>query len=196
VGPPHIFVLLMKSGAVTAEALAPLLALLPEERYVQTSARGGEAFDSTRWPLRVDAELMRLAAGRMPFDPRLSAALDELDATTGHEPLRTLSDQTIIRLLMAMGIPKDVIPSWYRSRARGDVLDQAPWPEPLAQVMHAAAYAKYTAADGLWAYELHRGMRLAAKTIAEGLEVALRAGALTASELIEAAIASVKLTGR
>lgn len=89
---PGLFSVLVRDGVLPRAEVEGLARGLPEESFVCTGAREGEAFDSTRWRLAYDAALAAYAAARLdPSDsvqalvPRIrDAARDGLFAYHVH----------------------------------------------------------------------------------------------------------------
>jgi hypothetical protein len=79
---PGLFFYLVRDGVLSAEAVAPLIDALPEEKIVQTAVRGGEAFDSTRWPVARDAAIANFAARRLG-ESAIDHALGEIARAGG-----------------------------------------------------------------------------------------------------------------
>lgn len=190
-GAPGLFAVLVARGVVTPEQLAPLLGRLPEEQYVRTSARGGEAFDSTRWPLARDAALARFIASRYD-DPALARALLELaDADGDPARLRALARLANARLIAAYGGEVSMFTQVWGAASPAEL---AAFTGPPADPASANCVADlcsvhHEAADGLYAYHLHRGLAGAgAEAAARLAERAIAAGRLDAEELVAAAL--------
>lgn len=188
---PGLFAVLVARGVVTPEQLAPLLARLPEEQYVRTSARGGEGFDSRRWPLAHDAALARFIAGR-DDDPALARALLELaDADGDPARLRGLARLANARLIAAYGGDASMFTQLWGAASPAEL---AAFTGPPADPASANCVADlcsvhHEAADGLYAYHLHRGLAGAgAEAAARLAERAIAAGRLDARELVAAAL--------
>jgi hypothetical protein len=66
---PGLFSVLVRDGVIPRAEVEGLAQGLPQESFVCTGAREGEAFDSTRWPLAYDAALAEYVAARLdPLD--------------------------------------------------------------------------------------------------------------------------------
>lgn len=192
---PGLFYFLVEAGAVPFELMEPLLSKLPEEKIVGTSIRGGEAYDSTRWPVARDAELTRFAARRFAL-PELDAALQEIERAAGDAGrLRTLSRLSLARVFASMGadteafqkICSDMTP------AEAAVFKEprlSPDTAPLVDYLYRAYHG---AADGLFAYHAYRKIPgPSAIPAAQFLLSALKAKKLQPEELVDAAIALVE----
>ncbi len=193
---PGLFYFLVDGQALNAEQLAPLLALLPPERIVTSSARNGEAYDSTRWPLARDAMLAGLAARRFRI-PELDATVDALEAAFGQsDTLRAMARKASARAFAAMGADASAFIS-LRSDATAEDLavfneSEPRWPIDLASLAEAVSFAYYLASDGLYAYHAHRGIPgPSAEPASRVVHEALKRGCLSVSELVNAAITLV-----
>jgi hypothetical protein len=113
---PGVFYYLLRDGLVAESAISALLEALPPQGYVQTSARGGEAFDSTQWPLIWDVTLAAIAANRL--------------IKVGDEVLRAA---TRIRLDHLLALADDGLYAYHVHRRL-----PGPTGEPSADVIRAA----------------------------------------------------------
>lgn len=187
---PGLFFHLERAGEVTAEALAPLLARLPPESYVRTDRRGGEAFDSVRWPVARDAALASLAARRLA-DPRLDAALAEIERAAGDlARLRALAREGSARSFRAAGADLSLLSQLWRDAgpAEAAIFAAPPWPYESARRVELLCHAHHSAAEGLYAYHAHRRLPGSSADAAVALvREALACGRLTIEGLIAAA---------
>jgi hypothetical protein len=191
--PPGLFLFLIRDGVMNAEALRPLLAVLPPERFVQTAVRNGEGFDSTRWPLARDAALARHAARRWP-DPHVPGVLDEIAAVSdAREALSELRGRTQARMYAAGGVDVAVFARVWRREvtdAERQIFQEPAWSADDAQRAADLVESHWQAADGLYAYHVHRGLPgPSAEPAARVVASTLGAGLLTISAVVEAAIA-------
>lgn len=147
--------------------LRGLVAALPAEHYVVTDRRGGEGFDSTRWPVARDAALAREAARRLGGE-EVSAALAAIDGAEGDvEALRRAVKEALGRVL-----------------AGGSV------------AAHALLLAELGAAEGLYAYHVHRRLPgPGAEAAAHVVAAAIAAGRMTAAEVVASASALAGVAG-
>lgn len=191
--PPGPFAELVRTGSIAEAELAPLLERLPDEEFVRTSARDGEAFDSRRWPLVCNARLATTLVTHLdnPLG-QLRATSDVLHACAGdHTRLRLLNRQAFARSLAASGISFEELQSLVPDAGE---LERAVLAEPrldpnMAELAHALVLAHFAAADGLYAYHVARGLPgPAADACARLAQVALERGLITTSELVELAI--------
>ncbi|MFV8751489.1 hypothetical protein ACNOYE_13170 [Nannocystaceae bacterium ST9] len=191
--PPGMFDALVRAGTLDADALGKLLRRLPDEHYVSTEARGGEAFDSRRWPLACDAALATWLA-RMLDDPegRIAQTEDELDLREGvPEAIDSLARDRMVRLYAAMGMTRAMLVQ-IMPKLREDelaILAEPTW--PLADAQNAAdlAAAHHHALDGLFAYHVHRGLAGPSADAAANLaKRALAAGRIDVAGLVDLAI--------
>jgi hypothetical protein len=185
----------VKDGHLDVAALAPLLAALPPEQYVRTAVRGGEGFDSRRWPVANDAALARLALRRLGLPPeRVDEALAAIDACAGDPArLRPLARMAAARRFAAAGAGPDLFSKLYRDPTPEELAVFAA-PAPAAPDSELAAIsavidACYQAADGLYAYHCHRGVPgMSAQPAATLVASALQGGGLTTAELVAEAL--------
>lgn len=191
---PGLFFHLERDGTVTAEALAPLLSRLPPESFVRTEARGGEAFDSVRWPVARDAALASLAARRLG-EPTLAAAQAEIDAAAGDPArLRALARAASARVFATAGADLEMFQRlWHDAGAEEAAIFAAPpWPFEAARRVESLCHVHHHAADGLYAYHAYRGLHgPGAEPAAILVRTAIAMGRLTVDELVSAACALV-----
>ncbi len=180
---------------MTEAALAPLLAVLPPEKYISTNLRGGEAYDSTRWPVANDAALASIAAQCLD-KPALEQALQQIAGVRGDRlSLRALARASTAQSLAAMGGDADVFLMLWPDATPADLaLFSAPSISPdIASMVEALCYAHYQAADGLYAYHVHRGIPgYSAEPAARIVRYAIENGKLHPDELISLAISIVR----
>lgn len=183
---------------MTEESLAPLLSRLAPERYRSSPARGGEAYDSTRWPLARDVALARWIAGR-DDDLAVARALAELAAAdVDLTRLRALARVAYARMIAACGGDTSMFTQLCTDATPADL---AVFAEPRGDAATAGVIAElcsvhHAAADGLYAYHVHRRIpgpsAEAAARLAQG---ALGLGRITVSELVAAALALLPAEG-
>lgn len=153
---PGPFFFLVRDGLLAPDRLAPLLARLPAEAYTRIAARDGEAFDSTRWPVARDAALATWIARRFD-EPAIEPTLAELETAADLARIRALSQTATARLLRASGA--DI--ALFARMATPTPADLAVFAEPpcspeLAQLVADLCAAHLGAAEGLFAYHVHR----------------------------------------
>lgn len=198
---PGLFRVLHERGVVNDDSLAPLLELLVDEGYVRSSARDGEAFDSSRWPLELDAALAGWIAARWD-DPAVARALGELTVADGDAArLRALTRRADARVFASAGADAAMFRRLWPDAGPaelavfGEPREDGASAQRVADLCHAYAGA----ADGLYAYHVHRGLPgPGAEAAARVAEAAIGAGRITAEGLIAAAIEAlmlVRLTG-
>lgn len=193
---PGLFRILHERGLVREQSLAPLLALLPDEQYVRSAARDGEAFDSSRWPLVLDAALAGWIAARSG-EPAVARALGELTAADGDAArLRALMRRANARMFASAGADAAMfLQLWPDAEpaelaAFGEPREDGAVAQRVADLCHAYAGA----ADGLYAYHVHRGLPgPGAEAAARLAEAAIGAGWITVEGLIAAAIDALAL---
>lgn len=189
---PGLFRVLIDQGVLAEELLAPLLARLPAEQYVRSPARDGEAFDSTRWPLARDAALARWIAERDDA-PAVARALVELDAAAGAcDALQALARLATARMFAAGGADAAMYSQLRSDTSPAELaVFSAPREEPeVAARVADLFHAHHAAADGLYAYHVHRGLPgPGAEAAARLAQQALAAGRITRDELVAAALA-------
>jgi hypothetical protein len=165
--------------------------------------RGGEGFDSLRWPVARDAALARLAFRRLGLPPeRAGETLAAIDACAGDPAeLRALARVAAARRFAALGATADLYSQIYRDPSPEELAvfaaaaDHATPATPAAPESELAATvavteACYQAADGLFAYHCHRGVPgMSAQPAASLVADALRGGGLTTAELVAEALA-------
>ncbi|MCY1061733.1 hypothetical protein [Nannocystis sp. SCPEA4] len=187
---PGLFFFLVRDGLVTSELLAELCERLPPEQYVRSSARDGEGFDSTRWPLARDAALATTLAERFD-EPEVARALAEVEAAAGAPPqLRALARRANARVLAACGGEASMFTQWWRDATADDlaVFAEPAWDTRVADIVAALQVAHHEAADGLYAFHVHRGLPgPCAEATARLARRALAEKRVTASELVDAA---------
>lgn len=190
-GAPGLFFYLEREGVVPASLLGPLLSRLPPEAYVGTDRRGGEAFDSRRWPVGRDARMASFVARRYR-DRRVDAMLAAIEGAAGETaPLRALARRASARSLAAAGAGLEVLMMIWPDAVDDDrrCFAETPWPLETALCVEALAHAHYQAADGLYAYHVHRGLPgPGAEAAARLARAAIEAGRVTAAEVVAAAI--------
>lgn len=185
---PGPFFILVRDGAVPIERLAPLLERLPPEQYVR---RGGETFDSRRWPLARDAALARVVAQRFD-EPEIGQALAEADAAAGDaERLRRLLRRAAARLDAASGTePSTFMQQWPDATADDlTVLSEPSWSWRVAAIVTNLYAAYHAAAEGLHASHLEGGSPgTSAEAVVNLTCQALIEGRIELEELIDAAM--------
>lgn len=193
---PGPFFFLVRDGALSLEQLAPLLARLPPEEYVRTAARDSEALDSKRWPVARDAALATAIALRFA-DPAIARTLAEIEACGGDRGrLRALAHTATARVFAASGLDASTYTQW-SGTAEADlaVFAEPPWPALIAQVAADLCNAHHGAAEGLFAYHVHRRLPgFAAEAAARLARRALADGLLDPAALVTAAIELVART--
>jgi hypothetical protein len=188
---------LFAKGRLTEEQLAPLLARLPEEQYVQTQVRDGEGLDSTRWPVARDAALAALAARRLPDQDGVIAAAFAAIERAGHdeEAVHALARATFARALAGGGAEGEKVLRVIWSDATPDdlaLLALPPLPSPQGGIAQLLINVHQCAVNGMFAYHCHRGLPgPSAEPAAMLIELALDAGVLTVDELVAAAIEQI-----
>lgn len=190
---PGPFFYLVRDGVVSEEQLAALLERLPPERHVTTAARGGEAFDSTRWPLAFDAALASFIARRDP-DPAVTRALAAVRAAAGDPvQLRVLARIATARMFAADGGDAAMYSQLFGADPTElAVFDAAPAAPATARRIAYLHDAHYAASDGLYAYHLHRGLPgPAAESVAHLARRAIDEGLIAVDELVAAALTLV-----
>lgn len=193
---PGPFWRLVEGGLVDEAEAGRLLALLPPEQYVQTDARGGEAFESTRWPSGRDVRLARLALARLP-DPggHLASVAGEIEVAGGREGLIALQRRMMARMVATAGGDLQMLEMICPGAGADEapLLSEPPWPEGAAGLAMQLVLVHLGAADGLFAYHVYRGLPgVSSEAAATLLGEALSRGLLTASELVDEAIAIVQ----
>ncbi|PCC74176.1 hypothetical protein SAMN02745121_08000 [Nannocystis exedens] len=187
---PGPFFFLVRDGVVPPELLTPLLARLPPERFVRTSVRDGEGFDSQRWPVARDAALARVLAQRFA-EPEVAPALVEVEAAAGDAPrLRSLMRRAAARWAAAAGGNPALFQQWWRDATADDlaVFAEPPWPVRAAWVVLNLCSAYHAAADGLYAFHVQRGLPgPSAEAVVQLVEQALADGCLDVAGLVAAA---------
>lgn len=191
--PPGLFAVLVRAGTVDVDALRPLLARLPpDDELVLTGARGGEAFDSLRWPLACNAALATWIAGRFD-DPDRRLADTELDihACDGDPGrLRALRRDRLVRRYASAGLDRATIRVIHPDATDAELalVDEPRWPADLAEIAADLVVAHDEASDGLYAYHVTRGdPGPSAEAAARLATRALVAGRLTVARLVEEA---------
>lgn len=196
---PGLFYYLVESSVLTLADLEPLLAILPAERFVLTNLRGGEAFDSLRWPVAHDAELATIAA-RCLDEPALNQAIHTIEqARRDRTRLRDLARASTAQCLAAMGGDADLLRMlWPDATLEDFALFSAPLlPIETAHLIQYLCHAHYQAADGLYAFHTSRGIPgPSAPPAASIVERAIKAGKLHPDELIALAIGMVQKMAR
>lgn len=191
---PGLFYYLVRDGAVPLAALTPLLERLPPEQYVATPVRDGEAFDSTRWPLARDAALASLIARRFS-EPAIDQALAEIEAAAGdRQRLRAHARRASARLFAGASADPSIFLKLWSDATPADLADFVgpPWPAPAAAIVAELCTAHYAAADGLYAYHLHRNLPgTSAEPAAQLARRALDDRRIDARQLVDAALALV-----
>lgn len=191
---PGLFYYLVKDSVVTIEALAPLLVLLPPEQFVLTNLRGGEAFDSKRWPVANNAAFASIAA-RCLDEPALTQALQEIELARGDRlHLRALARASTAQSLAAMGADADLFLMIWSDPTPADLaLFSAPRiPSETASSIQDLCHAHYNAADGLYAYHVSRGYAgPSAEAAARLVKRAIEMGTLHMDEVVGIAMGMV-----
>lgn len=192
---PGLFYYLVKNAVVTEAALAPLLAVLPPEKFISTNVRDGEAYDSMRWPVAHDAALATIAAKCLD-EPALNQALQEIHGARGDRlSLRALARAATAQSLAALGGDADLfLKLWPDATSSDMALFSAPvLSTAIAPLVEALCHAHYQAADGLYAYHVHRRIPgLGAAPAAQIVQAAIDRGKLHPDELIAVAIGLVR----
>ncbi len=192
---PGLFYYLVKDGVLTEIALAPILAVLPPERYISTNLRGGEAYDSTRWPVANDATLASIAAQCLD-KPALEQALQQIAGARGDRlSLRALARTSTAQSLAAMGGDADLFLMLWPDATPPDLalFSAPPISAEIASMVEALCHAHYQAADGLYAYHVHRGIPgPSAEPAARIVRYAIENGKLHPDELIALAMTIVR----
>lgn len=192
---PGLFYYLLKDGVLTENALAPLLAVLPPEKYISTNLRGGEAYDSTRWPVANDAALASIAAQCLD-KPALEQALQQIAGARGDRlSLRALARASTAQSLAAMGGDADLFLMLWPDATPADLaLFSAPQiSAEIAQMVEVLCHAHYQAADGLYAYHVHRRIPgPSAEPAARIVRYAIENGKMHPDELISLAMTIVQ----
>jgi hypothetical protein len=191
---PGPFFFLVRDGVVPLELLAPLLERLPAEKYVRTSVRDGEGFDSQRWPVARDAALARVLAQRFD-EPEIARAIVEVEAAAGDAPrLRALMRRAGARWGAAAGGEPSMFVQWWRDATADDlaVFSEPPWSSRAAWVVMNLCSAYHAAADGLYAFHVHRGIPgTGAEVVVQLAKQALADGRIDVAGLVAAAEAVV-----
>ena len=192
---PGLFYHLVQDAVLTTESIAPLLAILPPERFVSTHLRDGEAFDSTRWPVANNAALASIAA-RCFEDPALDKALQDIGRAHGDRlSLRALARTATAQSLAAIGGDADLLLMLWPDATPADLalFSKPRIGEEIASMVEALCHTHYQAADGLYAYHVARGYPgPSAEAAARIVKRALEMGKLHRDELIAAAVALVR----
>jgi len=192
---PGLFYYLIENAVLTRDALAPLLALLPPEQFILTNLRNGEAYDSLRWPVAYDAELATIAAKCLD-EPALHQALHSIEqARRDRTRLRELARAATAQSLAAIGGDADLFRMlWPDATAEDFALFSAPvMPSETAASIEALCHAHYNAADGLYAYHVHRRLPgPSAPAAARIVTHAITTGKLHVDELVALAIGMVQ----
>jgi hypothetical protein len=196
VSAPGAFWYLLRENLVDAASVERLVARVPAtDEYVRTDVRGGEGFDSKRWPIARDAALARWAALRCPDpDGCIADALARLEVLRDVASLRALARSMAARQLAGTGMTHELFKKLWRD-ATGDDLGSLDGASPPAGIEIAAdvIWAHYQVADGLYAYHVHRGLPgPAAEAAARVIGAALRARLVGVDELVDAALALVR----
>jgi hypothetical protein len=191
---PGLFFYLVKDAVVTEAALAPLLAVLPPEKFISTNLRDGEAYDSIRWPVARDAALATIAAKCLD-EPALNQALHQISGARGDRlRLRALARAATAQSLAAMGGDADLFLKLWPDATPSDLaLFSTPAISTnVAFLVEALCHAHYQAADGLYAYHVHRGIPgPSAEPAARIVQAAIEQQKLHPDELIALAISTV-----
>ncbi len=191
--PPGLFAVLVRAGTVDVDALRPLLARLPpDDELVLTGARGGEAFDSLRWPLACNAALATWLAGLFD-DPDRRLADTELDVyACDGDPnrLRALRRDRLVRRYASAGLDRAtvrvIVPD--ATDVELALVDEPRWPADAAEIAADLVVAHDEARDGLYAYHVTRGdPGPSAEAAARLATRALGAGRVTVARLVEEA---------
>lgn len=192
---PGLFYYLVQDSILTLDALTPLLAILPPDEFVLSNLRDGEAFDSLRWPVAFDAEFATLAA-RCLDEPTVLQALQEIEQCRGDRlRLRSLARFSTARALAAMGGDADLFRQLWPDPSIEDLaLFSAPrMPVEIATTIQSLAHAHYQAADGLYAFHLHRRLPgPSANPAASIVKCALEKGTLHVEELVPLAMGMIR----
>lgn len=188
VAAPGVLGVLVACMRLEPDAVAGLSARLPEERFVPWK-RGGEAFDSLRWPLDLDASLALAAARALaPSRPELASVVaDVMRAGLGAAELRVIARRLLARQLGASGADERTLRAAAPDATDADVrsLADPPWPAYELALCAALANACYAAADGLPAYDVQRTMaRRSAEPAATVVAEALDRGAWDQSDVV------------
>jgi hypothetical protein len=195
---PGPFFFLIVDGLVSIELLAPLLERLPPEQYVRTALRGGEAFDSRRWPVARDAALAGVLARRFD-EPEIARALVEAEAAAGDaERLRRLMRRAAARLAAASGTEPSLFTQQWSDATADDlaVFSEPPWSWRVAALVTNLIAAYHAAADGLHAHHVEsRRPGVSAEAVANLFCQALLEGRIEVAELIDAAMRSAGAGG-
>lgn len=191
---PGLFYYLLKESVLTLDVLTPLLTVLPPESFVSTNLRNGEAFDSKRWPVAYDAAIASMAA-RCIDAPALHQALQEIEhAVRDRSKLRMLARKSTAQALASAGGNADVLFVLWPDATPSDlaVFSEPPLPLEMADAIQSLCYAHYNAADGLYAYHVHRGVPgPSAESAARIVKQAIDAGKLHVEEVVTIAVAMV-----
>ncbi|WP_434426354.1 hypothetical protein [Nannocystis pusilla] len=188
---PGPFFFLVRDGVVAPELLTPLLARLPPEQYVRTGVRDGEGFDSQRWPVARDAALASVLARRFAA-PEVATARLEVEAAAGDAPrLRSLMRRAGARYVAAAGGEPALFQQWWRDATADDlaVFAEPSWPAPTAAVALNLCSAYHAAADGLYAFHVHRRLPgPSAEAVVQLFKQALADELIDAAGLVGAAV--------
>lgn len=188
---PGPFFFLVRDGVVTREALAPLLARLPPESYVGTAVRDGEGYDSERWPVARDAALASSLARRFD-DPEIGRALTELEHAAGDATrLRAQARRAGARYLAAAGGEPALLERLWPDATADDlaVFGEPAWAVDTAWVVMNLCSAHHAAADGLYAFHVHRRLPgPSAEAVVRLIRSALDSGRIDLAGLVEAAL--------
>lgn len=188
---PGPFFFLVRDGVVAPELLTPLLARLPPEQYVRTRVRDGEGFDSQRWPVARDAALASALARRFAA-PEVAMARVEVEAAAGDAPrLRSLMRRAGARYVAAAGGEPALFRQWWSDATADDLalFAEPPWPAPAAGVVLNLCSAYHAAADGLYAFHVHRRLPgPSAEAVVQLFKHALADGLIDAAGLVDAAV--------
>jgi hypothetical protein len=170
---PGLFRALVRDGKLPAAALAPLVALLPEEHWVPlaTSPTGG-TFDSRRWPLALDAALATFAARTLSVEAPVIAA--RIAACPGVEALRTYKLVATARGLVGEGATRADLAAIDLAPALVDAAFATPI-GPTAWLEAELVRLHFLAAEGAYPHHVARGLsptfELAAQLVARALAV-------------------------
>lgn len=191
---PGLFYYLVKESVMTLDVLAPLLTVLPPESFVSTNLRDGEAYDSKRWPVANDAAIASIAA-RCLDTPAVHQALQEIEfAVRDRSKLRTLARKSTAQALASAGGNADLLFLIWPDATPSDLafFSEPALPLEMADAIQSLCYAHYNAADGLYAYHVHRGIPgPSAEPAARIVKQAIETGKLHVDEVVSIAVALV-----